>query len=69
MNFNQLIQAGSNTLAAYASSIPGTSGTSAPVSQERFLGFSSAGTAGVGLGTIIAGYVIGRYLGIVPKII
>ena len=72
MNFNDIIKAGSAAAASYASSLPGTSAV--PVSNayaggERFLGMSGAQGAGIGLGTIVAGYVIGRWFGVVPKLI
>lgn len=73
MNFNDIVKAGSSALGSYASSLPGTSAVPVASSygapQQRFLGMSGAQGAGIGLGTLVAGYIIGRYFGVVPKLI
>lgn len=73
MNFNDIVKAGSAALGSYASSIPGTSSVRVASSynapQQRFFGLSGSQGAGIGLGTLISGYIIGRFFGVVPKLI
>lgn len=71
MNFNDIVKMGASAMGTYASNLPGTS--AAPVSpsySERGYSASSIGAgAGIGLGALIGGYIIGRWFGVVPKII
>lgn len=67
MTFSDVVNGAINS---FRPSVAGTSGPSysAPAPQQRFFGMSGAG-AGVTLGGAIAVYAIGRYFGVIPKLI
>ena len=60
----------SGAINSFRPSVPGTSGPtySAAAPQQRFFGMSGSGV-GLTLGGVIALYAIGRYFGVIPKLI